>query len=147
MSTADIGARDKLDQIVRACFIKAVEIVLHDRVLPFTPGLKTGNVNQTVRSPRDAPWRFGPSPHPLASHARQFNVALPEVEPIRRELSTWDPRVGTPLHLDVMVDLDARGAAAGGERTRYESGASPGLLSRLFLVERWSLRYTPSDQR
>lgn len=46
--SAEAAAREKLEQIIRACFLKTVEVILHARIVPYSADLRRGKINRTV---------------------------------------------------------------------------------------------------
>lgn len=50
--SAEAAAREKLEQIIRACFLKTVEVILHARIVPYSLDLRRGKLNRTVRAVR-----------------------------------------------------------------------------------------------
>ncbi|KAJ1617006.1 autophagy-related protein 13-domain-containing protein [Pavlovales sp. CCMP2436] len=120
----EAAARDKLDQIVRACFLKTVEVILHARIVPYSSELHRSKLNRT------------------------FNIELDELDAVRRELGGWDPRRPQPLFIDVLLDLDS------GSAPQPQPAGSPDAARRntrpvgesVVLLERWQLLYLPSSQ-
>lgn len=74
-ASAEAAAREKLEQIIRACFLKTVEVILHARIVPFSADLRRGKINRTVRAwPSSRAWPTTaptPAPTPTGRSARQ----------------------------------------------------------------------------
>ena len=141
-----LDASQKLQVVVGNCFQKAVELILHARIMPLTPELNRGASNEWVRlrmraaRSRDLPARALANVFsPAAVLARpQFDVRSEELLRVHDELEAWRRDISQPLQLDIFVDATDEPMMRGALGMHAEEPTR-------VLLERWRLHYDPHD--
>ena len=141
-----LDATQKLQVVVGNCFQKAVELILHARIMPLTPELNRGASNEWVRlrmraaRSRDLPARALANVFsPAAVLARpQFDVRSEELLRVHDELEAWRRDISQPLQLDIFVDATDEPMMRGALGMHAEEPTR-------VLLERWRLHYDPHD--
>ena len=125
-----LDATQKLQVVVGNCFQKAVELILHARIMPLTPELNRGASNEWVRlrmraaRSRDLPARALANVFsPAAVLARpQFDVRSEELLRVHDELEAWRRDISQPLQLDIFMATADAADKVGGAVDPYPGG-------------------------
>ena len=113
---ATVSDPDKLQLVVANFVQKALEMVLHARLLPLPPTMRRGNMNS---------W---------------FNIESEELLTLHDQLEPWRADISQPLQLDIFVDTSQLPPSHPLLGVLDAAPSSP-----VVLLERWRLAYEPQS--